>query len=514
MTRARTRQRNPLTRTQKYLIGAAVAGVAVIGTVALATREPRPAAKKPTTKRGTLPDPIPTESTQEGALPTCELGPEYPGYIVQNGRCVPGDATPPGIYIHSDCTDFDFVPGEDSTQAQELQARIDAAVAATAAYPIDSRDRWLAGFAVNPVTIVTEFLQAAWPPCPWPPGADAPARVIQLYMVLAFSVGRSIYNAGGNVLGYDDPVKIDEEIVDKLAEVGITAPLDLTIVPELQLPEITREPPAPAPGPTGPGLKEPGPIEGKLEPIDGFPMPAPPVFPGVQGDLKPDCMITPVEKTEYDEVEAATWAVPKTATFQLFKLPAAAGCNVFKVRFGICMSAHIAADYGLLSTLAEAYPTKTLEQASPKPQFQLRDGGAALGAEHPIPLAFFRTPYYWKHQYEVLLGRSEVGLGGVVILQGMTEIQDESLDACNDKLATAPVPQAGYRAVGTDNVDRVWSNPTFKFVPDPASAFSMNLRITYAGLPKFTQIDGDNVYASMTAKNGYKAYVKVWSLGI
>jgi len=191
--------------------------------------------------------PIITEPPDRG-LGVGPCGADYPGFVRDKDGCEPGPTTPAGFYVGEGCSDFVFVEGEEGPQIQYLSALIDVAVA-------ESSDA--AAKSADPTELATDFFMEFWEECRWPPvpmpgDPSSTARMANLYMGLVYVIGRTIIAEGGRVLGTSDPDFVDEQIAERLAELGF-GDFDPTVVPEIRLPD-----PDPGPGVGKGGGAQPG----------------------------------------------------------------------------------------------------------------------------------------------------------------------------------------------------------------------------------------------------------------
>lgn len=179
-----------------------------------------------------VPQPLPTEPPAPEAAPAPTCGPEYPGFVFDGEGCVPTEATPAGIYVGENCSDFVFVQGETGPQVDALEAIVVDEAVATQDPTAPSAD---------PVALAADLLAEFWAECAWPPPVEDTARIVHMFQAVTYIIGREIIAAGGRVLGTSDPDLVDEQIADRLAEFGYP-PFDASIVPEIELPEISEEP--------------------------------------------------------------------------------------------------------------------------------------------------------------------------------------------------------------------------------------------------------------------------------
>ena len=183
-----------------------------------------------------LPPPPGLPAEPEGQAPS-PCGPEYPWFVFDGEGCVPSDATPAGIYVGEGCTDFVFVAGDVGPQLDYL-GEVVSMQADASSKP--------AGPSADPTALAVTFFQMFWGDCAWPPPPRGPQRIVQLYQAIVFVIGREIIAAGGRVFGTSDPDLVDEQIADRLQQLGYFD-FDPEIVSEIELPDAT---PDPTPDPT------------------------------------------------------------------------------------------------------------------------------------------------------------------------------------------------------------------------------------------------------------------------
>lgn len=154
-------------------------------------------------------------------------GVQYPGFVFDGEACRPTENSPAGVYITDACTDFVFVQGDDGPQLDYLEAMIDAEAEASSS-PASS--------SVDPTELATNFLERFWRTCRWPPDPEGPERIVQLYQAMSYVIGREILISGGRVLGTSDPDLVDEQIAERLSDLGF-ADFDPDLVDEIPLPD-------------------------------------------------------------------------------------------------------------------------------------------------------------------------------------------------------------------------------------------------------------------------------------
>lgn len=179
-------------------------------------------------------DAIPTPPLTMPDVEPC--GPEYPGFVSDGGEgCVPSDASPAGVYVGEGCSDFVFVEGDVGPQLDYLEAVVETQAQESAEPAAQSAD---------PTKLAADFLAEFWGECSWPPPPTAPQRIVQLYQAFAYVIGREIIAAKGRVLGTSDPDTVDEQIAERLEELGFLD-FDPSIVPEIELPSAYGPPATP-----------------------------------------------------------------------------------------------------------------------------------------------------------------------------------------------------------------------------------------------------------------------------
>ena len=168
--------------------------------------------------------------TPPTALPSLAATGCPPDTFFDGKHCVPVEPPelfqPAGVYIQGGCSDFVFVPGESGPQLDYLQAMVEVEAEASAPDEAQSAD---------PTSLAADFLSEYWGECRWPPAPSSPQRLVQLYQAMSYVIGREILAAGGRVLGTSDVDIIDEQIAERLAELGFFD-FNPDIVPEIELP--------------------------------------------------------------------------------------------------------------------------------------------------------------------------------------------------------------------------------------------------------------------------------------
>lgn len=511
--RRRSRRRNPssLARDAAWVFGGAAAfTLAAYGLHRATARFRQP--KSPFD----LPPP-PQGSVGPGAV-ACEIGPNYPGFTRNDqGACVPTDATPPGIYVDAACQDFIFVAGDNGTQPDTLEALI-----------TDARDASLEAEAksADPTDVVTVFLQQFWPACTWPPTSIQSNRMVMLFEALSFIVGRAIIDEGGRVLGTSSEDVVDEQVVQRLAELGLP-PFEQAVVPEFNLSDIHDDDglvipgivyPGIPPKPTGPFPQEPDPPMGGIDlPPGGQQIPSQgpddpvTVYPV---DFQP-CQLTPYAPPPYVNisVEPARWTGPSTQEFLLldYGLPARALCGGYNIRFGLCLTTTGGQIYGLLNR----------DQPSPYPLHLRNEDGATIDWSN------FGQPASWKRQYAA---RARIK-NGKVEAELLNAINDPGVDPCPDLDIMWPVASNGTFIVDVPPTGE-FSPMQFKWKPRPKVTIVVRgkkiyAQLAYVGMPQFLlggadpqwggiavpdEWEGDLVAARFQTTPMRAAY-KVWALG-
>ena len=230
---ARRRTRNPSAFGTiilgAYAVAAVAAGYAVYRVIAR-----RRQAKGIDPSRGLTPPtgdgPVPSP-LGGAAPPPGECGAAYPGFTFDGQGCVPTDATPAGIYVGEGCSDFVFVEGEEGPQLDFLESLIKQHAEGTRHAEDESAD---------PTALASEFFANFWGECGWPPAPSSPRRIVQLYQAIVYTIGHEIIAAGGRVLGTKDPDVVDEQIAERLAEMGFFD-FEPDVVPEIIIPELEDE---------------------------------------------------------------------------------------------------------------------------------------------------------------------------------------------------------------------------------------------------------------------------------
>lgn len=222
MARRTTRRRRNPTPLQWTLIG--------VGTVALGTGTYFVVQAVKDRRRAKMLAKLPKPPQESVGDPTPRCGAEYPGFVFDGSGCVPGPKTPAGIYVAEMCSDFVFVQGDSGPQLDYLESLVDAA-AESSADPVSK--------SADPTHLATRFLDQFWGDCSWPPSPEASDRIIQLYEGIVYTIGREIIGAHGRVLGTTDPDLVDEQIAERLAELGFPE-FQPDLVPEIELPAISH----------------------------------------------------------------------------------------------------------------------------------------------------------------------------------------------------------------------------------------------------------------------------------
>lgn len=196
-----------------------------------------------------VPTPRPGDvSSQTPIPPVNPCGNAYPGFVDEGEGCVPTDATPGGIYLNAQCTDFVFVKGDEGPQIDWLEDVVADEVLAAKSQP--------AGQSTDPTLLATDFFTTFWGDCDWPPDPSAPSRIVNVYEAIALVIAREVVREGGRVLGTTDPNVVDQALMARLAELGLP-PFSEEEVAEIPLPSAF---PDPSTGGDGGGVAKPGQI--------------------------------------------------------------------------------------------------------------------------------------------------------------------------------------------------------------------------------------------------------------
>lgn len=163
----------------------------------------------------------------EGESPSGCAGPQYPGFVFDRaaGGCMPSAETPAGIYMIDNCSDF-LIQRRKDAQGEDIPSPQTAYLEALAAYAAATDPN------ADPIDLAARFLDMFWPQCEWPPPVEAAARVHQLFMWLATTIGEVILEAGGRVYGFDHHRAVEEALQSRFAELGFPA-MDPALVPDL-----------------------------------------------------------------------------------------------------------------------------------------------------------------------------------------------------------------------------------------------------------------------------------------
>lgn len=462
----RRRRRNPLSRPVK--IAAAVTAVVAggYGVYRLIESHRRNAALGPS-KEGT-------------ALPTCEIGPSYPGFVqAEDGTCQPSGTTPPGIYVDAACKDFVFVSGDEGEQVSMLEKLI-----ATATITSRPGIRGIPeGQSADPVVIAYAFLHATWPNCDWPPAADGPVRLVQMFEALCFMIGHAVVEDGGRVLGTLSADLVDDVVAARLEAIGLP-PFDPTIVPELDLGKDFGK--ANKSG-GGLGLPEPGPKQGTIDLPGGQgdqpghgqtpKLPPIPAKPQIFSPPLPACAVAPyvVNKTKG---LSASWAIddPKIYDLKVFEFTGAAGeCNDFMLTAGVCLTPNDENPFGILSQGLATHLSG----------FSINKVLLQNTQQQPIDWDQFRSPLAWKQQISSrirLVAGTAAQAGPVHDVTGMTS--GNTVDPCKQIHLRWPVPANKAFDVWTwDGKVKYWyAVPAISLITKGKAVF---LRLEYRGMPWF-----------------------------
>ena len=470
----RADRRNNPTRAQ-WIGGAIVVGTAAVATVAIIESRRGVAAALPSGRP--LPQPLPLPplpdapegaGVGEGVGTTCDLGPSYPGFTWDGIECVPGEQTPPGIYIVDDCTDFIFVGGDDGPQPDDLETRIFEATQAVTEIQGDLGVSYIP--ETDPTTIVTDFFRTFWPQCTWPP-VGGPERIIQLYMSLSVLVGRMVVDTGGNVLGTGAADEVDELVAQRLMELGFTE-FRPDLVPEIDLSvaPLEEEPPQP-PEPELP--EEEGP---EFPPDDPGLGPGLLDLPGGGGVLPPSqqpgaCDADPVEgPTQVIVLPNTSWAEPRVEQYPLWTAPNGHTCPEYTIDFGVCV-------YSQATTFGALDP-----YLGPPPDFGIGIFQITRTVDE-MDWSQFLAPLTWKRQFRVHVRHSEMS-GSVTFKYPATPLQTQvsaRVDACPTRERNWPSPS--FRVVDEEGNERLWNAEPRVTVT--ISGKQLRARIEYTGLPVF-----------------------------
>jgi hypothetical protein len=499
------RWHNPTQREIAIWAGALVAAGAVgYGGYRLAR-----AAKHPRPKPLDLPPP----HGQGGPRPVaCEIGPSYPGFSVDpSGICVPTDLTPPGIYVDATCSDFVFIGGDEGPQPERLSDM----VVTLAQMTKNPQSR-----SADPTHNITMFLQEFWPSCTWPPPPTATSRILQMFNALSFLLGHEIVKAGGRVLGTGSLEDVDEQVAERLAQLGMP-PFDQAIVPELELP-VVEESPQPEGQPPGPGpdVQEPKPKPGTVDlPPGGTPIPSqqpdepfdPFAVPAVDLYLKP-CQKFPYTRNHGDiDLEPARWTGQSSHDFLLFDFDAEdnASCGIFNLRFGLCIRPTGNEIYGDLNPSAVA-------------GVHLRNEDYA-----PVDYSGFGQPALWKRQYKTRVGFKD----GDLLAEAPLPINDPGVDPCPDDAFMWPSASNGkfvldVTALGPiSSMQEIWRpRPQVSLVTKGRKVYA---RVFYTGMPQFRLGVEDATWGGIEVPEEWRGHYlaarfqttpmradyKVWALG-
>jgi hypothetical protein len=453
----RSRIFNP-TREQ-WIGGALVLGVAAVATYAVVSGKPSAPALQGR----------PPGLPQGGAAPgACDLGPSYPGFAWDGVECAPSAATPPGIYVVDDCTDFIFVKGDDGPQPDDLEGRIATAIQSVS----EAQEPGLGVSYVpnsDPTAIVTAFLTTFWPQCQWPPPPNGSQRIVQLYMALSVLVGRLIIEGGGSVLGTSSAAHVDEAIGDRLIELGFTE-FHPEVVSEIELPEIIE----PIPFHTvGTEFPEPPP-KGGIELPGG--QGAQPGFPGI-----PKCKTTTAVETAFRALPSQLWTAQVERAFKIWS-PPSIQCNRYDLSVAVCLFPQTG--FGLLDNYVG--PVAPADAGSVIFQIQHDDG---TGLEYD-EWQQFRMQLVAKARLKI---RVNVAKNGALSYGGIPTNVDPT-EACPQAAHWPPTNR--YRVMGTDGHWKFW-------VPHPTFGLSLDgnevvLHVRYAGLPQFRLAGDDTPNVPMT----------------
>lgn len=464
--RRKGRQSNP-TRNQ-WIAGGAIA----LGTIAVVTAvamDQEPLRGRPL---GPLPSPYPM--TPEGAG-VCDLGPSYPGFIFDGTACVPSEDTPAGIYVINDCSDFIFVGGDESGQIDDLENRVGAAVAAS----------MQPGIGADPTNVVNGFLREFWPDCAWPPGADASARIEQLYIAMSLMASRMILIQGGRVLGTSDPDSADEHTVERLHALGITATYDPDIVPEIELPEVPEQDQGGGGGVIPPDPQPPGP--GLIDFPDGGPaMPQ-------GGGGTPDCEETPEHAAHVAYPPGVSWETEDSYEIEVFEIPLDEPCDRWRIDVGICMRP-LGATFGQL-----------VDYVEPPVDFGVSFFAIRRVDKADMVWSQFDAPLTWKKQFRFEVAR--VGNNWAKAVTPLAQHANAAVDPCPDRVGNWPLLSYFVKPVASG--EKLWNaEPRISIALDKRKVF---LRVRYSGMPQFIDHGWE---AHLDRPTNYQIDSKIRTIGV
>jgi hypothetical protein len=425
------------------------------------------------------------------ALPACEMGPSYPGFIqAEDGTCQPSGTTPPGIYVDAACQDFVFVSGDEGPQ-HDLIEKIMAAARIVSVQP--------QGQSADPVVIVTAFLHATWPNCAWPPAADGPERLVQMFEALCFIVGRKVVADGGRVLGTKDEDLVDERVRDRLAELGLP-PFDPSVVPEIDLGK-PLDFAGPPPPPIAHGVSQ-VPSSGIVPGL--FEVPTPPMQ-GVSGALLPACAtVDPYERAKTVDL-FALWSLQQPKIYEIKVLEFTGDwekCHDYELTIGACLRAKSARPYGLLSDYI----------ADPTMDFNVGEVRLQNTQQQPVIWDQFRAPA-WKQQIQV---RIKLILGQVEI-QPVYDITGsnagDAIDPCSNLVRRWPIPaNVVFDVMAWNGQWALWQAvPVISIVKKDNAVY---LRLEYRGLPAFQWNDGGHEARAILAPTDLRFSVHSIARGV
>lgn len=446
--RSLRRRRNPNRRTVLLAVGAvAAAGAVGYGGYRLS-------------KALRARSPLPLGPTQGGGAPViCDLGPNYPGFVRDDsGACSPTAATPPGIYVDATCDDFTYVKGDEGEQVARLDSMIETARVASLQPDAKSAD---------PTEVIEQFLRMTWPQCTWPPSQDSSARIAQMFNALSLLVGRLIVKNGGRVLGTSSSDLVDEQVAERLAELGLP-PYDPDVVPELKLPIFPIIVYPNFPTPPGP---ESDPEGGKIDlPPGGQQIPS-------QDDDLPECAVLAQIRTVSRVLPATNFVTKRVETFKIWS-PTSGECDRYEVAFGVCLQP--SSFFGYMDPyVSDDKPADVGEIL-----FRIQQSNNA-----GMDWSMFETPVVFKGQFRTSVRVNPNGSITIVSNPKLSAIDNAALDPCPNKPDRWPIPQASFEVRASDGDWKYWEPvPRFAVLEQGSN---LMLRVTYFGLPYFDRYDAD-----------------------
>ena len=429
-------------------------------------------------------------------LPGCEIGPSYPGFVqAEDGTCQPSGTTPPGIYVDAACQDFVFVSGDDGDQVALLEKLIAAAVIASK----EGLRGVEPGQSADPIVIADAFLHATWPNCEWPPAADGPTRIVQMFEALCYIIGRAVVEDGGRVLGTKSSDLVDDVVTARLENLGLP-PFNPSVVPELDLGKgaplgKSGQPGGnqfPEPGPKQGGIELPG-GQGEMPGHHGQPPALPPIptKPQIFSPPLPACAVAPYVVSKAKSL-SASWSLeqPKIYELKIFEFTGAAGeCNDFTLTAGVCLSANADDPFGLLSQGLATHLSG----------FSLDKVVLQNTQQQPIDWDQFRAPTVWKQQISSrirLVAGNAAQAGTVHDITGTTA--GSAVDPCKQAQIRWPIPaNVIFNVMTWDDKWKAWhALPAISLVTKGKAVF---LRLEYRGLPWFKWMDDTHDFRALNS---------------